>query len=351
MTRFADRDGGTGGRHRSPWGRSGRILPIRWGRIVAAATALLIVVGVGAWLRFRPAGAQAVPPHEPAAVAVTGASGAVARGVTTPPTPVDTGRGSVNEATAGGAPSPTGRSTMPLPVVAADGGARIISPTATAASVASLVFAPGTVGFGSVNSSATVELRNTGTTAVDYRFAAAPAWLTIAPSAGAVAAGGRATTVFSLDRAAAPVGTVDIAVAVAARGGGAAADSRGAIRVTATVSGPPAIDSVAAVPSIVYPLGCASASSPAQSTVSVRATDSTGVFGVRLVARLPDGRTTTTSLDLDSATGQQSAWSGPVGPSTTAGPLSFTVTVTDLNGLHADSTGSLDVRECPAPAG
>ncbi|WP_239377697.1 hypothetical protein [Frankia sp. Cj5] len=351
MTRFADRDGGTGGRHRSPWGRSGRILPVRWGRIVAAATALLIVVGMGAWLRFRPVGAQAVSPHEPAAVAVTGAPGAVAGGVTTPPTPVDTGRGSGNEAAVGGAPSPTGRATMPLPMVAADGSARIISPTATAASVAGLVFAPGTVGFGSVNSSATVELRNIGTTAVDYRFAAAPAWLTIAPSAGAVVAGGRATIVFSLDRAAAPVGTVDISVAVAARGGGAAADSRGAIRVTAAVSGPPAIDSVAAVPSIVYPLGCASASSPARSTVSVRATDSTGVFGVRLVARLPDGRTTATSLDLDSATGQQSAWSGPVGPSTTAGPLSFTVTVTNLNGLHADSTGSLDVRECPAPAG
>ncbi|WP_322761065.1 BACON domain-containing protein [Frankia sp. Cr2] len=312
---------------------------------------------MGAWLRFRPTGAQAAPAREPAATvaaAATGADGGVAGGAgvaTTPAATAGAAPGFATGVTVGGAPSATGRLPTPGPALAVDAGIRAASPTAIVASAASLVFSPAVLDLGSVNSSATVELRNTGSLTADYQFAATPTWLAVGPSAGTVAAGGRRTVLFSLDRTAAPAGLVDISVAVAVRSGATQPAGTGAVRVTAVVSGPPVIDAVTAAPSIVYPLGCAPASGPTLSMVSVRATDSTGVFGVQLVARLPDGRTTSTALNLDSATGQQSDWSGPVGPSNSSGRLSFTVTVTDLNGLRTESAGSLEVSDCPAPTG
>nr|WP_322779647.1 hypothetical protein [Frankia sp. Cas4] len=319
--------------------------------------ALVMVMGMGAWLRFRPTGAQAAAVGAPAATAATAADGGVAEVTTTPGAPgapvatAGTARGVETGVAVGGAPGTTGRLPTSGPALAADGSGRAASPAATVASAASIVFSPAMLDLGSVNSSATVELRNTGSVTADYQFAATPAWLAVGPSAGTVAAGGRKAVLFSLDRTAAPAGLVDISVAVVVHSGSTQPAGTGAVRVTAVVSGPPVINAVTAAPSIVYPLGCAPASGPTLSMVSVRATDATGVFGVQLVARLPDGRTTTTALNLDSATGQQSDWSGPVGPSNTAGRLSFTVTVTDLNGLRTESAGSLDVSDCPAPTG
>ncbi len=124
----------------------------------------------------------------------------------------------------------------------------------------------------------------------------------------------------------------------------------GTLRVTAVISGPPAVDSLAVTPAVVYTTGCPAAAGPTVSTVSVRATDSTGVFRVDLVAHLPDGRTTTSALNLGEAAEDWSVWSGPVGPSAVPGSLSFTVTVTDLDGLRAQSTGSLEISSCPAAA-
>ena len=79
------------------------------------------------------------------------------------------------------------------------------------------------------------------------------------------------------------------------------------------------------------------------------AQDSTGVFSVEVVARLPDGRTTTVPLALGDATGDRSTWSGAVGPARTPGASSFTVRAVDLDGLRTESTGSLTVDPCPVP--
>ncbi len=343
-----------GGRHRSPWGRPGRILPIRWGRIVALTMALTIAAGLGVWLRFRSVGSAG--PHPNAAVtAVAGRQPQGGAGSDHRTTPASGARPSAGAGAAGasgiagaaGSPISQSQSPQARSAVAASEAART-SPSGTAMPVVTdLALSTGDLDFGTVNSSATMELRNTGRLPVDFRFAATPSWLSVAPASGMIAAGDHRTVTFTLDRSAAPVGVVDTSVAVATLGG---ARQAGTVRATAVVSGPPAISSLTAAPAVVYTTGCPSASGPTVSVVSVKATDSTGVFGAELVARLPDGRTTTTTLNLDDASGQQSVWSGPVGPSAIPGSLSFTVTVTDIDGLRAQSTGSLEVRSCPAAA-
>ncbi|WP_131786536.1 hypothetical protein [Protofrankia symbiont of Coriaria ruscifolia] len=365
MAWIAGRGDPEGGRHRSPWRRSGRILPIRWGRIIALTVALSVAAGLGVWLRFRSVGSTGPQPN----AAVTAVAGRAPQGgagsdhrPTPTPTPASGAQPSAGVGAAAGAPGVAGVVVSPpqppqsRSAVAAGETVRT-SPSDTAVMAGTdLALSTGDVNLGTVNSSATMELRDTGRLPVDFRFAATPSWLSVAPASGTIAAGGRRTVTFTLDRSAAPVGVVDTSVAVVAVATLGGARQAGAVRVTAVVSGPPAIDSLTATPAVVYTTGCPSASGPTVSVVSVKATDSTGVFGAELVARLPDGRTTTSSLNLGEASGQQSVWSGPVGPSGIPGPMSFTVTVTDIDGLRAQSTGSLEVRSCPvaatgAPAG
>ncbi len=354
MALFVDRGDATTGRHRSPWRRSGRILPIRWVRVVALAAAALLLGASAGYLRLR-SGGWGVPPGRHPVTAVTpmsvsasgnesGDGGRTSAAASSAP---GTGIHAAGAPAAGGVDGSSGQpgKTQPgaLPVGAARASASIVGANV------SVVLSQSTLDLGSVNSSATVDLHNTGTAPADFQFGATATWLTVTPAAGTIAGGAHRAVTFSLDRTAAPAGVVDVSVAVAAHGGAQQAGAVGAVRVIAQVSGPPVIDSVATAPTVLYTLGCPPTSRPTLSVVSVRTTDSTGVFGVELIAKLPDGRTTTTGLNLDDATGQQSVWSGPVGSSGAAGLLSFTVTVTDINGLRAQSTGSLEVRTCPAP--
>ncbi|WP_250291470.1 hypothetical protein, partial [Frankia sp. CiP1_Cm_nod1] len=251
----------------------------------------------------------------------------------------------VAAAGAPGSPSPGATQPRPQPAVTAAGTARVLSGDTAVTVGGGLVLSTGVVDLGAVNSSAAVELRSTGREPVGFRFAATPSWLSVAPATGTVAAGDRRAVTVTLDRSAAPAGVLDTSVAVATVGG----DGKGGtLRVTAVVSGPPAIDVLTVAPAVVRTTGCPAAAGPTVSTVSVRATDSTGVFRVDLVAHLPDGRTATSALSLGEAAEQWSVWSGPVGPSAVPGPLSFSVTVTSLDGLRAQSSGSLEVGSCPA---
>jgi hypothetical protein len=73
------------------------------------------------------------------------------------------------------------------------------------------------------------------------------------------------------------------------------------------------------------------------------------MFGVDLVAHLPDGKTTTTSLTLNEATGDRSTWTGGLGPARAAGTATYTATATDLTGRRAAANGSVTVQACPVP--
>lgn len=44
MTHDVAGGSGSAGRHRSPWGKPGRILPVRWGRVIAAVAAFALIV-------------------------------------------------------------------------------------------------------------------------------------------------------------------------------------------------------------------------------------------------------------------------------------------------------------------
>jgi hypothetical protein len=208
-----------------------------------------------------------------------------------------------------------------------------------------LSLSTGQLNLGTVETSASFDVESVGTSAVEFAVGPLPSWLSVTPAGGRVAAGSRTRLTATLDRSAAPAGPVDVGVAVSAVDG----SGGGTVRVTAQVGGPPQIVAVAASPSVVYPEGCASAAGSTQSVVTVTAQDSTGVFTVEVVARLPDGRTTTVPLTLGEASGERSTWSGGVGPARTSGALTFTAVATDIDGLRTESPGSLTVDPCPAP--
>ncbi|WP_462187966.1 hypothetical protein [Frankia sp. CcWB2] len=92
----------------------------------------------------------------------------------------------------------------------------------------------------------------------------------------------------------------------------------------------------------------AAVSPAAVSTVTVSVVDATGIFAVELVVSLPDGGRASVSLVLDRATGNRSTWSGPVGPARVAGAITYTATVTDLDGRRSRAPGSLTVLPCPS---
>jgi hypothetical protein len=199
------------------------------------------------------------------------------------------------------------------------------------------------VDFGESITSDAVELVSQGGVPVRFAVGPTPRWLDVTPVGGELGAGEKAALVIRIDRAAAPVGVVQRDVRVSAVNGAGG----GTIRVRASVSGPPKIISVVAAPEVVHPGGCPPETGPAVSNVRVVAEDATGIRSVGLVARMPDGRTTATSLLLDDATGIRSTWSAAIGPAGSAGRVPFTVTVTDFDGLKAETQHSLVVEVCP----
>jgi hypothetical protein len=251
-----------------------------------------------------------------------------------------------------GAPGAPGSGTAGLASAGAAGpGAVPAAPDAARPSPGSgpaLRLSKSAVDLGEAASSGAVQVISEGSEPVRFAVGPTPSWLDVSPDGARLDVGETASLVVKLDRRAAPAGVLGVDVGVSAVNG----TGGGTIRVTASVSGPPKIVSVVAEPNVVYSGGCAPSAGPdrpkrpTRSTVRVTTEDTTGVFSVAVVARLPDGRTTTTPLDLKDGRGTQNVWSGPVGPSASAGTLTFTVTATDFDRLRTEQTGSIKVERC-----
>ncbi|WP_045875533.1 hypothetical protein [Pseudofrankia sp. DC12] len=334
------------GRHRSPWGRSGRILPIRWGRIVfGCLVALGVVVGiVGFALVSRSGGGG----H--AAAAGAGATGR-RPGASSPvavvaPSPAQAGAPS-GETSGVASPAPGAHEILPSQLSSAP------PPPTSPPSPAVQVSQPGprpagpvltlgrtSVDLGSVDSTDSVDLTASGTAAVDLRIGGGlPSWLTAVPRTTHLDPGFRTELVITLDRSAAPVGQISVPIDVtAAKGSGG-----GTIQVTGSVTAGPKILSVTS-PSL-RPQACATDQAPATGPLTVQVQDAVGMAGGTVTVTAADGTTTTLALQLASSTDDQSTWAALLGPAP-AGTLSYTISVKDLNSRAASQQGAATVAAC-----
>ncbi|WP_243657634.1 hypothetical protein [Parafrankia sp. BMG5.11] len=339
------------GRHRSPWGRSKRILPIRWGRVAAAvgaaaalATTLFLIhnSGSGPASAVRdPAGARtsivvstsvASPPvpsptaNGPVPVGAFGASG--------PPEPVES-----SGVSASPEPSQAGGTSAPARPGAGTGGPRGTPPAGPAIGLSRT-----DVDFGEVESTIRLDVLGVGTSPARVRVGDTPGWVSVVPGQDVVGPGAQVPLVVTLDRAVAPPGSIDLDVPVSAVDG----SGGGNLRITARVSGAPGLSGVSAAPTTILPSGCAGDQGTTQATVTATVVDPTGVLGVEVRTRAPDGQATTTPLQLGTAVDDRSTWSGPIGPVPAAGTITYTVVATDLDGRSSTTDGSVEVRPCPA---
>ncbi|ORT54346.1 hypothetical protein KBI5_04830 [Frankia sp. KB5] len=357
---------GSPGRHRSPWGRSGRILPIRWGRIIAVVAVLVVIVAGLVVVRGRMAGDHRAgssggrPGAPVAAPAPTPGDEDGPADVTAAPVTARPGAGpalstasAASPSTGIGSVSPRVAPTAARPRTGPPPGSPAV-PVAARPAGPALSLSSTRVDLGDVDSVWRLDLRGEGTAPVDVVIGASPSWLTVVPGRSRIDPGAVVPLVITLDRAAAPSGPIDVTVPVRPRKG----DGGGDVRVTARVDGSPQVVSMVAAPTTLYPSGCApaarvtaspvTASPVTVSTVTVSVVDATGIFAAELVVNLPDGGRASVSLVLDRATGNRSTWSGPVGPARVAGAITYTATVTDLDGRRSRAPGSLTVLPCPS---
>ncbi|ADP79893.1 hypothetical protein [Pseudofrankia inefficax] len=333
------------GRHRSPWGRSGRILPIRWGRIVVGClVALGVVVGIlGFALVSRGGnGGRADTASSGSTGRQPGASNPVA---VVAPSPAQAGAPS-GETSGVASPAPGVQEVLPgqlssappAPTSPPSAAVKVTQPGPRPAGPV-LTLGRTSVDLGSVDSTDSVDLTATGTTAVDLRIGGGlPSWLTAVPRTTHLDPGFRTELVITLDRSAAPVGqiSVPINVTVATGTGG------GTIQVTGAVTAGPKILSV--TPPSLRPQACATDQAPATGPLTVQVQDAIGMAGGTVTVTTADG-TTTLSLQLATSTDDQSTWTASLGPAP-AGTLGYTITVKDLNSRTASQQGSFTVAAC-----
>lgn len=332
------------GRHRSPWGRSNRILPIRWGRIVVSSlVALGVVAGIigfalvskgGNGGRTNATGASATGrqpgasnPLSVVAPSPAGSPSGDASGVASP-APGD--QGILPPQLSSAPPAPT---SPPSPAVkVSQPGPRPAGPVLTIGRTS--------VDLGTVDSTDSVDLTASGTAAVDLRIGGGlPSWLTAVARTTHLEAGFRTELVITLDRSAAPVGEVNVPISVTPASG----SGGGTIRVTGEVTAGPKI--LAVTPPSLRPQACATDQAPATGSLTVQVQDPIGMAGGTVTATTPDGATTTLTLQLSTSTDDRSTWTALLGPST-AGTLSYTVSVKDLNNRTASQQSSLTVAAC-----
>jgi hypothetical protein len=332
------------GRHRSTWGRSRRILPIRWGRVAAGGLAVVAAGAgiVGVTLVVGRAGgsghavAAGVKPEDTSRPAPSGPAGAPAAGL--------------GPTSASASPTPGSRLLIPSLVPVPP------QPTGAAPSVLRVNTTPGPTGpvltvsrtrvdLGSVDSTDTVALTDVGTQALTIRVGSLPSWLSAVPRVTSLDPGYQTQLVITLDRAAAPVGAVDVQIPVAP----AAGSGGGTIEVTGVVAAGPRILSV--TPPALRAQGCAASAAPAASpaptsgALAVQVQDAVGMAGGTVAVTNPDGTTAVVPLRLGTTTADQSSWTAELGPAG-AGTLAYTVTVKDLANRTASRQGSLTVASC-----
>lgn len=270
--------------------------------LAAAVAAAAVVVAVLVLALLRPEPAEQIP------VAVT--------------TPGPT-------TTAGGIAAPPSTDPVPVPPPpAATPTTTTVAPgpgPATTAAGPRLSLSATTLAFGATSTAQTLEILNDGGAFLTWTAGAASPF-SVAPAGGSIAPGDSVRVAVRLDRAAAPEGRVEGTVEVSSDGGAQA------VRLTASVDRPPAIDPV----TIDNPRLGLPPCSTAPTAASVRATviDGSGVAGVTLRWRDASGAAGRRAM----AAGADSTYSGRLGPFAGAGTVTWWVEATDTAGAVARST-------------
>ena len=258
------------------------------------------------------------------------------------------------------APGPTTSGTSPsttavLSLLPAD--TTTITST-TLAPYARLELNASRVDFGSDATTAQVTLRNTGAGATDWVGSSAASWLSVAPASGHLDGAGAVSVTLTVDRRAAPRGPFDVRITFqpadpnqpaaslyavgSATGSTTTAPSTTSTTVSSsstTVASGPSFSNISASPSTVYAAPC----NPDTSKVSATVSDQGTVTTVTIVYTLSDGRRGTSPM---TQTGN-GAWTGTLGPSSSAGTTSFVVTATDANGARSTSDSyTVNVTAC-----
>jgi RNA polymerase sigma factor (sigma-70 family) len=216
-------------------------------------------------------------------------------------------------------PAPTPSTTTPATTV-------LVPPTTTTAPRAPrLSLSATTLAFGATSTAQTLEIANDGETFLTWAADAGAGRFSATPAGGSVAPGDSVRVTVRLNRAGAPDGRLDAVLQVSSNGGAQA------VRLTASVNGPPVIDPV----TIDSPRLGRAPCSTAPTAASVRATviDPSGVDTVVLRWRDPAG----TSGRAAMVAGPDSTYSGRLGPYTAAGTVTWWVEATDTAGVAARS--------------
>jgi RNA polymerase sigma factor (sigma-70 family) len=216
-------------------------------------------------------------------------------------------------------PAPTPSTTTPATTV-------LVPPTTTTAARAPrLSLSATTLAFGATSTAQTLEIANDGETFLTWAADAGAGPFSATPAGGSVAPGDSVRVTVRLNRAGAPDGRLDAVLQVSSNGGAQA------VRLTASVNGPPVIDPV----TIDNPRLGRAPCSTAPTAASVRATviDPSGVDTVVLRWRDPAG----TSGRAAMVAGPDSTYSGRLGPYTAAGTVTWWVEATDTAGVAARS--------------
>ncbi|MGQ0617279.1 MAG: BACON domain-containing protein, partial [Acidimicrobiia bacterium] len=201
---------------------------------------------------------------------------------------------------------------------------------------AHLVVEATSVELGGAASSATFGLANDGGSPAPWTASATPGWLSVSPASGVVGPGARTDVTVTIDRGAAPEGSLSGKVTVTVPGAVV-----GSVTVRAVDDRPPAIHSVGSDDSDLFTDGCG------RSTTTVRAvvTDGSGLERVVLTVEGPDGARTSRSMTADGT-----EWSAPLGPFSSAGTATWSVTATDRYGNLARSrTVTVPIEACTRP--
>lgn len=214
------------------------------------------------------------------------------------------------------------------------------------------------VDFGSDATTAQVTLRNTGSGATDWAGSSAASWLSLAPPSGHLDGTGAVSVTLTVDRRLAPRGPFDVRIAFQpadpnqpAASLYAVGSATGSTTTTApttsttvsssstTIASGPSFSNVFASPSTVYAAPC----NPDTSKVSADVSDPGTVTAVSVVYTLSDGRRGTSPMTQAG----NGAWTGTLGPSSSAGTTSFVVTATDANGARSTSDSyTVNVTAC-----
>lgn len=198
---------------------------------------------------------------------------------------------------------------------------------------AHLVVEDTSLDLGGAASRATFGLANDGGSPAPWTASATPGWLSVSPASGVVGPGARTDVTVTIDRDAAPEGSLSGKVTVTMTGA-----IVGSVTVRAIDDRPPVIRSAGSDDGDLLVDGCGRETTTVRAVVS----DGSGLERVVLTIEGPDGARTSRSMSSDGT-----EWSATLGPFSSAGTASWSVTATDRFGnLSRSKTVTVPVDAC-----